>query len=260
MTAIFLAIAIPLAIIIYFMTEVLHIKAAAIPQLRCFDKNTPINIANGVTIPIYKVKPGTKLNDGSIVTSIFKVTSKNLDMFNLHGIIVSESHIVKQNDQWLPVKNHPDAIKLDKYEEPYLYCLNTSNKRIVLNNTIFTDWDEIYDDTLAAILDYKDIKTSENIFKTLDYGFDENTIIKLKDRNVSIKNIQIGDKLSTGGIVYGIVQLTNNLGNNENENENDNLYHLLVSNKYFETLEKKEADYNNIIDSILTSRIKKNII
>ena len=37
MSVVFLSISIPLSIIVYFMSEVLHIKSSSIPQLRCFD-------------------------------------------------------------------------------------------------------------------------------------------------------------------------------------------------------------------------------
>jgi len=252
MSLVFLAIAIPLAIIIYFMTEVLHVKASAIPMLRCFDKSTLISLKNGFTLPISQVKPGDILLDGSQITAKIKVLAKDLDMYNLNGIIVSESHILKYKDKWIPVKQHPDAMKLTNYGEPYLYCLNTTNKIITLNDIIFTDWDEIYEDTLETVLNYKNICKPENISKQLYYGFSEETIIKLQNQSKPINKIAIGDKLSTGGIVYGIVSiLKNSLGNNEGSK---NLYHLLVTNKYFETCDNLEADYNNIVDSILESK------
>jgi ABC-type multidrug transport system fused ATPase/permease subunit len=95
MTVVFLAIAIPLAIIIYFMTEVLHIKSSAIPQLRCFDENTPIKLYNGDIKPIKDIQVGESLSNESYVTAKIKVTSANMKMFKLNKIIVSESHLVK---------------------------------------------------------------------------------------------------------------------------------------------------------------------
>jgi hypothetical protein len=256
-TAVFLSISIPLAIIIYFMTEVLHIKTSGIPKLRCFDKNTVFNLNNGSSKTIDKIDVNDILLDGSIVTATIIVDSKELDMYNLHGIIVSESHIIKYNDTWIPVKEHPEAIKLDSYSEPYLYCLNTSTKTIVLNNIIFTDWDEVYDDTLKTLLNYNSIKNPENISKILDKGFENDTKIKM-EYNYNYKDIvsykridkiKIGDILSTGGIVYGIVKLrhhSRNLGNTNNV-----LYNLLVSNGKFESGINVYSDYNNNIDSIL---------
>ena len=77
-------------------------------------------------------------------------------------------------------------------------------------------------------------------------------MIKLPNQYKPINEINIGDQLSTGGIVYGIVNIfKNSLGNNE---DNKILYHLLITNKYFETSNNLEADYNNIVDSILESK------
>lgn len=251
MTAVFLSISIPLAIIIYFMKEVLHIKSSSIPKLRCFDKNTQFVLADGTIKIIEEIKPQDVLIDGSVVTSKIKVTSKDLDMYNLNGITVSESHIVFNGGKWIPVREHPNAQRIYTYDEPYLYCLNTSSKTIVLNNIIFTDWDEIYDDNLEFILNYKSIQKLENISKTFDCGFQKDTKIKLRNGDVCIKDIIIGDTLSTGGVVYGIVELNNNLGNNDNSI----FYNLLVSNGIFENETVIYYDYNKNIDSVL--EIKK---
>jgi hypothetical protein len=60
----------------------------------------------------------------------------------------------------------------------------------------------------------------------------------------------VGDKLSTNGTVYGIVEVLNPC------KKDDKLYHLLVTNKCFETDFKIVRDYNDTIDSI--SMISKN--
>ena len=68
---------------------------------------------------------------------------------------------------------------------------------------------------------------------------------------ITIDKIFIGEVLSTGGIVYGIVELTDNLGN-------EKLLNLLVSNETFEIDNVVHFDYNNNIDSVL--KLNKNII
>ncbi len=245
MSAVFLAISIPLSIIIVFMTEVLHIKTASIPKLRCFDRKTKIYLYDNTFKFIEDIKIGDTCLDGSVITAKIKVTSKELDMYNLNGIIISGCHIIKYNNNWIPVREHPCSIRIHRYNEPYLYCLNTSTKTIVLNNITFTDWDEIYDDNLEFILNYKTIGTTNNISKTLDNGFSKTTKINLLEGQTNIINVQIGDVLSTRGVVYGIVEL-NNLGNNEK------LYNLLVTNKYFELDDETICpDYNNYVDSVL---------
>ena len=245
MSAVFLAISIPLSIIIVFMKDVLHIKSASIPKLRCFDRKTKIYLDDNTFKFIEDVKIGDTCLDGSVITAKIKVTSKELDMYNLNGIIISGCHIIKYNNNWIPVREHPCSIRIHRYNEPYLYCLNTSSKTIILNNITFTDWDEIYDDNLEFILNYKTIGTTDNISKTLDNGFSKTTKINLLEGQTNITNVQIGDVLSTRGVVYGIVEL-NNLGNNEK------LYNLLLTNKYFELDDETICtDYNNYLYSVL---------
>jgi hypothetical protein len=193
-------------------------------------------------------------------------------MFVLNGnVTVSESHIVLYQGQWIPVRDHFLAQELHEYAEPFLYCLNTSTKEIVINDITFTDWDEIYNKSLTAVINaipqnifIKDENSKKaNIHRHLDVGFESNTIIYLADgSNKNIKDICINDKLSTRGIVYGIVEIEKDtiLGNlnaeeRNEENEEKVLYHLLVSNKIFETKGKIINDYNDKIDSIL--KIKK---
>jgi hypothetical protein len=252
MSAVFLAIAIPMAIIIYFMTEVLHIRTSGLPNLRCFDRKTKFMLLDNSYKYIEELNPNDILLDGSIVTAKIKVSAKDLDMFNLNGIIVSESHIVKYKNKWIPVREHPSACKIHIYNEPYLYCLNTSTKTIILNKTIFTDWDEIYDESLEYLLNYKTPKKTEDISLFFDCGFEKNTKIRLINEEKTISKINIGDILSTGGIVYGIVELANNnLGN-------EKLYNLLVTNKKIEVGNIIHFDYNHNIDTIL--ELNKNII
>ena len=179
-----------------------------------------------------------------------------MNIYNLNGIIISESHIVNYNKKWIYVKDHPEADIIYNYTEPYLYCLNTSSKLITLNNMLFSDWDEIFDDSLEYLLNYYSIYEKEKLSKLLDCGYNKNTKIQSKYGEKTIDEIYIGEILSTGGIVYGIVEMINNL-ENENENlgkHNENLFSLLVSNKKFEIDNVLHFDYNNNIDSILNQR------
>lgn len=252
MTAVFLAIAIPLSIIIYFMSEVLHIKSSAIPKLRCFDKKTRFEMFDKSYKFIEDLNPLDVLVDGTVVTAKIKITSEDLDMYNLNDIIISESHVIKYNDKWIHVRDHPEAKKIKDYNEPYLYCLNTSTKTILLNNIILTDWDEVYDSSLDFLLNFESIHKTENISKKVDQGYHPDTKIKLLNEDKPIEKINIGDILSTGGIVYGIVELNNNnLGNKT-------IYNLLVSNGKFEIGSVLHFDYNYNIDTIL--ELNKNII
>ena len=248
MTAVFSAIAIPLSIIIYFMTEVLHIKSSGIPKLRCFDEYTLIPLQNGNKIHIKDINVGDTLANGSYVTAKIKVTSENMKMFYLNNIIVSESHLVKYNDKWIRIGEHPNA-KPIAYNKEFLYCLNTSNKIIELSEIIFSDWDEIIDDKLTY---FRNLQNKENIHKFLDDGFEENTSIKLFTNKKLISKIKIGDILENGSIVYGLVEVeAGKLRKYENKTPPNKLYHLLTTDGTLNINSVDEKDYNNVIDKFI---------
>jgi hypothetical protein len=252
MTVVFLAIAIPLAIIIYFMTEVLHIKSSAIPQLRCFDENTPIKLYNGDIKPIKDIQVGESLSNESYVTAKIKVTSANMKMFKLNKIIVSESHLVKYKNKWIRIGEHPHAEQII-YNKEYLYCLNTSKKVIEIEGIIFSDWDEIIDDKLYKLnKQNSNIKNLENIHEFLDDGFEEETEIILNKSNKVIKEIKIGDILENGSLVYGLVEVyTRKLRKYQNKIPPNKLFHLLTTDGSLKINSVNVKDYNNLIDKFI---------
>jgi hypothetical protein len=274
-SAIYVVFALLLSILVVFLTEVMGIKSSKIPKLRCFDKNTLLEMSDGTYKKIIDVNVGDMLANRTMVTAKMKILSEGLRMFSLNNVTVSESHIVLFQDHWIAVRDHPLAEELFDYSEPFLYCLNTSSKEIIINGMAFTDWDEIYDNTLTAVINAipQNIFTKDenfkkaNIHRYLDVGFESNTIIYLVDGSKKhIKDICIGDKMSTRGIVYGIVEIEKEtiLGNlnaeetkNTEEKDENVLYHLLVSNKLFEIKGKIIRDYNDKIDSILKQNLKK---
>jgi hypothetical protein len=295
-TAIYIAIAVPLALILAFMMDFLHIQSnLSIPTIKCFDKNTLIKMNNGKNKKIKNIKIGDILFKNNSVTGFIKVTTKGSDMYNLNNIIVSGSHLVKYENKWILTSDHPSAIKLISYDEPYLYCLNTNNKTIQINNITFMDWDEIDEVNIIEINNnYNEfpIHKLQDIHIYLDSGFKKNTNIKLHNQTYKqIKDIKVGDLLENEIIVYGIViingntlnkQFKYNLGNNiiieggptlllsDNENKynrlslvsniinkHNKLYHLLTNKKYFYIENHKFYDYNANIDLFLEKN-KKN--
>jgi hypothetical protein len=288
-TAIFVAVAIPMSLILAFMTNVLGISTGlSIPRVKCFDKNTKIIMNNGTIKTISEIEVGEKMHGNNLITSKIVVEAKGSVLYNLNGVIVSDSHIVKYNDKWVRVDEHPYAVKIEQYNEPYLYCINTENKTIEINNILFTDWDEIYDDDLKKI---KNIKIKNVLFesnKTLNYsmddifvnnldihryldgGFEQTTEIKLKNGvTKNIKNISIGDILENGERVYGYVEIdgTNlveqavyNLAKNRFVNGGSNLNICDKSLGFTSTLEldkkykrfKKDNETNDKLYHLLT--------
>jgi hypothetical protein len=210
-TAIFLGISIPMAIILQFFNDKLHITGLkSIPHLKCFDKNTYIAMNDGNSRKISDIQVGDILANNNMVTGKIMVETKGSIMYELDDIFVSDSHIVKYSDKWIPVSKHPNAKKCTFYQEPYLYCLNTTNKTIVINGYIFSDWDEINDEDIINIQKNTNHMFNEknDIHKCLDGGFVEHTEIKLNDGIVKqIKDIRVGDILENNTRVYGIVEI-----------------------------------------------------
>jgi len=275
-TVIFIAIAIPMTIILSFMVDVLKVNTnLKIPKLKCFDKNTLIKMNNGIDKKIFEIEPGDILSNNNIVTAKIKVEREGSTMYFLNNVLVSDSHIVKFNNKWIRVSEHPYACIHHKYNEEFLYCLNTSQKIIEINNTIFTDWDEIYDDTLNEILNKTQL-TKDEIHRHLDSGFAGNTKILLKNKySESLERIKINDILENGGRVYGVVEIDAktienqykyNLGENKLlegfsldlkcskfkiTNKYSKLYHLLTENGTYKIENTVIKDYNAAIDRFL---------
>jgi hypothetical protein len=223
-TIIFIAISIPMIIILVFMNDVLNVSSdRPMPRVKCFDTDTLIMMNDGTKMKISDIKNGDVLHGNNEVTATFKLEANNSVMYNLNGIIVSDSHIVKYNDKWIPVSECPEAVKYAAYEKPYLYCLNTANKTIEIDGITFTDWDEIYDDDIKEIKNNGLVKIDQlgDIHRYFDGGFVGTTKIKLENGQVKdIRDVQVDDILERGENVYGIVKIN---GANVNEQAKYNL-------------------------------------
>jgi hypothetical protein len=219
MTALFVAVSVPLAIIAIGLGDVLHITSSKnIPgKPGCFDEDTTIHLKNKF-VKVKHLKPGDYLFDGSKVTAFFKISTHDKNMYQINKLIVSGSHKIRYNDTWISVKNHPQAIYLEEYSKPYIYCFNTTSKRIKIDEHILLDWDDVDD------LDFVELKNlvsnfiqfnapTSHIHSYLEGGFDKNTEIELEDgRCVNISEIKVNDQLRFGERVLGIVKIdTTNL-------------------------------------------------
>ena len=289
MTALFIAISIPLAIVVIFMSVILDIHTSGIPSVpsmkHCFDEDTLFIMDNGEEKSIKNINIGEKLQGGNEITCKIIVDSRYSKMYNLCGIIVSDSHMLYHNDKWIPVKNHPCAVLIDNYNKPFLYCFNTLFKEIRLNQFIFSDWDELYESSLTSL----DIDKQE-IHKYLHCGLSPDTEILMDNGNVThLIDIKIGDILWNGIKVVGLVEMNGltihklfeyNLGklriscsknlyyyddavgkilNIDTINpflpkwkteieKQPKLYHLLTNSSYFFIDKIKIYDYNSCID------------
>ena len=214
MTALFVAVSVPLATVATGLGNVLHITASHnIPNKPgCFDKDTIIELENGEK-KVSELKVGDILKNGTNVTSFIQLATSGREMFNLNDIIISGSHRVLFNGKWIDVYDHPSAQLLEDYNEPYIYCFNTTNKRINIKDMKFLDWDEIdeYDFLELKLLakNYIDISaTTKDIHRYLEGGFHGDTIVELEDGcAVKIKDLKVFDQLRFGESVLGIVEI-----------------------------------------------------
>lgn len=270
-TAIFSAVSISMAIFLVFLTQVLHIKTSGFkipkvpskPKIRiCFDKNTLIKMSDRTMKKISEIKVGDELcqvgDNKNIVTAKLKLLSINNKMYQLGDVIVSGSHRVRHDGVWIFVSEHPHAKVVENYNEPIIYCLNTTCKEFTIGDYVFSDWDEITEENYTAINNYlktnnpeykeKDLDKTD-IHKLFDIGFDEYTYVHLKDRKIAkISCVKLGDILKNGEKVYGLVEILNtaSLGNS------NKLYHLLTDKNSFYLNGIQIGDYNSLIDKCFT--------
>jgi hypothetical protein len=163
-----------------------------------------------VNLEDYKINIPSIAKEKLSSTAKIKVESKGSKIYNLNGITVSDSHIVKLDDKWIPVSKHPNAKRIAFYEHPYLYCLNTSNKTILIDDILFTDWDEIVNNEIIELKNNGIVMINkvEDIHKYLDGGFTPKTMIHLKNGTTRpINAVEVGDILENGEIVYGLVEV-----------------------------------------------------
>lgn len=190
-----------------------------IKKFFCFDGNTLI-LLNDLTLKkIKNVKNDDILDHDNKILARMKLLSDGVQMYNYFDIIVSGSHIVKENNQYIKVEQSKNAIKI-KYNKEYIYCLVTENARIPVNNgIIFKDYYEAYgkiERTNKFKTYLKKINKSKNQIKIRykdllnDYlsGFCGKTLIIMADGTYKpLKNIKIGDHIKNGGIVLGKIKI-----------------------------------------------------
>lgn len=233
LTILFAISVLPLTIISVFLTQNLGIPVdmGSIPSTptapamsSCFDKDTLIfvkhlNGGGDEWKPISDITNGDVLIDGGRVTATMKLDATGVQMYNLYGVVVSSTHYVEHEYEWIYVSQHPDAKKIHNYIQPYIYCLNTTSKIIPIHAKktctclFFMDWDEVYLDKFD-ILEKKCLELSggefdlSDIHKYLDSGLDGDTRIVMNDKTVvNICDVLIGSILENGEKVYGVVEI-----------------------------------------------------
>ena len=289
--AIGIAIGIPLIIMNVKLAKVMELSSPSLPGIPgCFGKDTTIELLCKNTKRIKDINIGDILHDGSVVTCTIKFNAKHQTLFILFDVIATGDHRVLLNNEWIYVKNHPASIVI-KNTEKYVYCLNTSSKKIIINNITFSDWDDI-DDIILDKLNENCVSrgilpinfTIKDIHPHMDGGVHGNTRICLSSgENISISDVEVGHKLKSGDVVIGCIkilgkniklyshiignncilgtknlQLCRNINNNnmvellEISSESSSLlYHILTDTKKCTLNNIECGDYNTSIDNFL---------
>ncbi len=278
------------AIILTFMKQALGMKnLPGLPKLKkvCFDKDTLLTLNDGTKKRIIDIEVGDILQNNNLVTAKLQLDATNVQMYKINGVIVSSSHLIKKTDKWIPVEEYPNKQMVNYYLEPFIYCLNTSNKLIEIDGLTFSDWDEAVDDELERLMENNFINyDTKKIHTMFEGGYVSETLIELfNGKQKSISEIKINDILKSGEKVYGIVEINgkdldifeyylgnkkvfggiNNVVNSEDfgltttsnlvyisktDLKQDKLYHILTNTTTFSINNQIVKDYNSCIDFI----------
>ena len=180
----------------------------------CFPPETEIDVKGKGKIPLYKVKLGDLLADGSRVTAKFHFAGQGQQMVSLGKIQVSTNHYILFQGKWIKAIHHPDAIPIGPYERNSLLCLNTDTHQIPIGPYTFRDYDEgeeadhetmtFIEERLNGKRSDKNSENSENsenspiLHPDTEISMEDGTVLKARD-------LQVGDRLSTGSRISGII-------------------------------------------------------
>lgn len=206
----------------------------------CFSKDTQLVTKKGL-VSVSDISLGDELGDEQCdygkVTAIMTFSGKNVTLYNLDGIYVSGSHLVK-GDTWHSVSKDSRAIKTT-VQSNILYCFNTTSNTIPIHGSngtvLFRDWEEIAENdkkgqylwnyimltTLNHSSNYSKWKDGLTILENIPLM---NATVKTNKGFVDISTLRIHDTvLDRNGkdqVIYGIVK-----GQIDGKNENNETWH-----------------------------------
>ena len=254
-------------------------------ERRCFYEDTQIETENAIK-KIRDLKPGDKLKNNNIVESIIKLDNINQEcLYKINDVYVTGGHYVYSNGEgWKQVENSKHSRKTE-FIPDVLFCLVTSKKEIIINNTKFSDWDDLENHDLMYFKNTFNITETDKLNNKINSLLHPNTKIHCKNTIKYIKDIKKGDILSDGSKVYGIVKSlppeitlkyklnsTEIIGKNIHFNnlgdylkikheifkdvDSKHYYHLLTSSRSIKIENVDILDYNGCVENILDNRLQ----
>ena len=226
-TLVFIAILIPVIWFKIMMDRIMALSTPKTPRTpTCFVGDTLVELNNGLKKEIREIAVGDILKHEIKVTSTLKLSGEEQHLYKLNGVVVTGEHrVFHQELKWIKVKAHPAAIYLPEQHEAFVYCLNTDKKAFIINETVFSDWDDIDNEVVADLNQYCVKKgylpenfSNADIHNYLNNGLHPATKIKLQDGvdvdgvefygvEVEIANIQVNDVLCNGETVKGVIKI-----------------------------------------------------
>lgn len=235
-------------------------SAVSMKQGFCFAKDSLIRVKhnnNYKIITVDKVKIGDELEEYGMITAVIEMNGKDVPLYEINGIKVSGSHLIKGKDGiWGLVENDSRAKKIDTRSDK-LYCFNTSSHIIPIidasgETLLFRDWEEIDDNDSEGQFLWNYIilnilnnssnydKWKDGINSETEIGLvSENTLIRIKTGYIEIDKLKLGDKiLDSKGEESEVLGVINGEINGISESENGFWKTDLI---YLESLENQES-------------------
>ena len=106
----------------------------------CFLPNTKVTMLDGTTKNIIDINLNDNISIGGRVFAHAKFLIT--DLYDYKGVKVSGSHMVNEDNKWLRVEESKLSKSLGNKEHT-VYTLGTDNRRILINNILFTDYFEV---------------------------------------------------------------------------------------------------------------------
>jgi len=110
----------------------------------CFDPQTPIDLADGRTVPLQRVKVGDMLANNARVTAVMRfAVQPTTELYLYKNILVTGKHLVREYGIWVYVSNSKLAVKYEGVRPKEVICLNTTNHEICIDGVTFCDYEEV---------------------------------------------------------------------------------------------------------------------
>lgn len=109
----------------------------------CFDPQTPIDLADGRTVPLHRIRVGDVLANNARVTATMRfAVQPTTELYLYKNVVVTGKHLVRES-KWTYVRDSTLATRYEGVRPSEVICLNTTNHEILIDGTTFADYEEV---------------------------------------------------------------------------------------------------------------------